>query len=72
MNTNSGGASNFFTGGFQPDHRVQQVLSKVEDDFYKERQRQEQMDDYYRRQAHQANLEQQLQEQQVRDNEVLL
>ena len=72
MNTNAGGAANFFTGPYHADYRVQQVLSRAEEDFYKERERQNQVEEYYRRQAEQDKNQMQLQQQIVCDNNDLM
>ena len=72
MNTHAGGAASFFTGPKQADYRVQEVLNQAEDDFYREKDRQSQLDEYYRRQKHQEHVEQQLHQHEMSQSAALM
>ena len=49
MNAGNGAAQAFFQGPYEPDYRVKQVLEQTEDEFYQNKIRQKQLDDFYRK-----------------------
>ena len=72
MNTNNGNARAFFQGPYEPDYRVKRVVEQAEDEYYQNKMRKEQMDDFYRKQEHEKRVREALHEQTLRDHQQAL
>ena len=70
MHSNQGGAASFFSGGYQPDYRVQKVLDQATDDFYREQERKRQVEEYYQRQVNKEAVEQQIRQQDFKESKL--
>ena len=73
MNTGAGQAVSFFSGnGYQADRRVQAVMERATDDFYREQERQRQVEEYQRRQVYQEQVAEQIRKHEVGEVELAM
>ena len=66
MNT-AGNSRAFFEGPYEPDYRVKRVIEQAEDDYVQNKLRQEQLDEFYRKQEYEQRVQEALHRQRSND-----